>query len=142
MIKSFTELTTWKKSHILVLDIYFITKSFPKNEIYSLTNQMRRCAVSITSNIAEGFSRKSYKEKLHFYSIASGSLSELKNQLLIARDIHYINRADYDGIVEKAHLSHKLLHGLISKTKQYSQSNLQPPTSIIYHLKWKRLPHL
>lgn len=124
MIKAFTDLTTWKNSHILVLDIYTITRSFPKDELYSLTNQMRRCSVSITSNIAEGFSRRSYKEKLHFYSIASGSLSELKNQLIIARDIQYISDADFNIIAEKANSSHRLLNGLISKTKQYSISNL------------------
>ena len=81
-IKSFTDLNAWKEGHVLVLDIYGITKKFPKEEIFGIVSQMRRCSVSITSNIAEGFSRQSYKEKVQFYSISRGSITELQNQLL------------------------------------------------------------
>lgn len=75
-IKSFTDLNVWKEGHKLVLQVYKLTKEFPKEELFGLTNQIRRAAVSITSNIAEGFSRHSYKEKLQFYSTALGSLTE------------------------------------------------------------------
>ena len=84
-IKSFTDLNAWKESHKLVLMVYGVTKTFPREEIFALVSQMRRCAVSITSNIAEGFSRQSYKEKVQFYSISQGSVTELQSQLLIAR---------------------------------------------------------
>ena len=83
-IKSFTDLTAWKEGHKLVLLIYKLTKKFPKEESYGLTDQIRRCSVSITSNIAEGFSRKSQKEKLQFYHMSLGSLlvSKLLNGLI------------------------------------------------------------
>ena len=69
-IKSFVDLDAWKEGHKLVLVIYNLTKAFPHEEAFGLNSQMRRCAVSITSNIAEGFSRQSYKEKIQFYSIS------------------------------------------------------------------------
>jgi four helix bundle protein len=69
-IKSFTDLNLWRKGHKLVLIVYKITSSFPKEEIFGLSSQMRRCAVSITSNIAEGFSRESFKDKIRFYYMA------------------------------------------------------------------------
>src|SRR3989344_224377 len=85
-IQSFTDLEVWRESHKLVLMVYKFTKNFPKNELFGLTSQLRRAVVSITSNIAEGFSRFSYKEKIQFYSIAFGSLTEVQNQLLISKD--------------------------------------------------------
>ena len=97
-ITSFTKLHTWKKAHSLVLKVYSITKSFPKDELYGLVNQMRRCSVSITSNIAEGFTRQSKKEKVQFYYTAKGSLVELQNQLLISRDVKYIDDKTFNDI--------------------------------------------
>lgn len=116
-INSFTDLIVWREGHKLVLQIYKITKRFPKEEMYSLTNQMKRAAVSITSNIAEGFGRQTYKEKAQFYFIAQGSLIELKNQLLIARDIDYIEKKDFSKSAKQSNKVHKLLSGLIKKTK-------------------------
>src|SRR4030067_3416968 len=89
-IKSFTDLGAWKESHKLVLMIYDISKNFPREEMFGLTIQIRRAAVSITSNIAEGFSRKTYKEKTQFYFMAIGSNTEIRNQLIIAKDLKYI----------------------------------------------------
>jgi len=80
-IKTFKDLETWKQAHKLVLVIYKLTKTFPKEEKYSLTDQIRRAVVSISSNIAEGFARDSKKDKIRFYSIALGSLIEVQNQL-------------------------------------------------------------
>src|SRR3989338_8067616 len=94
-IQSFTDLTAWRRGHELVLMVYRKTGSFPQKEQFSLTDQMRRAAVSITSNIAEGFSRQSQKEKVQFYSIAKASLTELQNQLLIARDIGYTEKDNF-----------------------------------------------
>jgi len=96
-ISSFTDLNTWKEAHKLVLQIYILTKKFPKEEAYSLTDQIRRCTVSISSNIAEGFSRQSKKEKLQFYYTSKGSLTELQNQILIARDVGYINKEEFSN---------------------------------------------
>ena len=112
-IKNFTDLIVWQEAHKLVLDIYKITKLFPKAEIYSLTSQMCRCAVSISSNIAEGFSRKSIKEKTQFYYISKGSLTELQNQLIIAKDLTYIEEEIYKNLESQTILVHKLLNGLI-----------------------------
>lgn len=97
--------------------IYNITKTFPKEEIFGLTSQIRRCAVSITSNIAEGFSRQSYKEKLQFYSIAPGSTTELQNQLLIVKDINYITKEQFQDIAEQSVKVHKIINGLIKSSK-------------------------
>src|SRR3989344_2032733 len=90
-IGDFTDLIVWQKAHLLVLQIYKITRIFPSYEKFALVIQMQRAAVSITSNISEGFARRSKKEKLQFYYMALGSLSELRNQLLISRDLKYID---------------------------------------------------
>lgn len=116
-IKTFTDLNAWKEGHKLVLEIYTITKKFPKEEIFGLTIQLRRASVSVTSNIAEGFSRNSYKEKLNFYSISLGSLTEVQNQLLIARDIKYIEMNEFKKIAESTVVVSKLINGLIKSTK-------------------------
>ncbi len=118
-IKDFTDLTTWKESHKLVLLIYKCTKYFPRDEMYSLVDQMHRAAVSITSNIAEGFGRQSYKEKIQFYYLAQGSLTELKNQLIIALDVEYLPNEEYLKIKLQADTSHKLLQGLIRSSKEF-----------------------
>ncbi|MDA3840442.1 MAG: four helix bundle protein [Patescibacteria group bacterium] len=111
-----------EKSHELVLEIYKITKTFPKEELFGLTSQIRRAAVSITSNIAEGFSRNSYKDKLKFYYISQGSLTELQNQLLIAKDVEYIISVVFKSLADKTVVSHKLINGLIKKSKEIYDS--------------------
>ena len=116
-IKKFTDLNAWKEGHKLVLIIYGITKGFPKEELFGLVSQLRRCAVSITSNIAEGFSRQSYKEKLQFYSMALGSVTELQNQLLVARDVGYITDKKFKEIAEQSIIVHKIINGLIKSSK-------------------------
>ncbi len=111
-IKSFTDLVAWKRGHELVLIIYKLTKNFPKEESYGLTDQMRRCAVSINSNIAEGFSRQGEKEKRQFYFTSKGSLTELKNQLLVARDVGYLSKDEFGKVASKTVEVHKLINGL------------------------------
>ena len=122
-IKDFKDLIVWKESHKLVLNIYEVTKSFPKEEIFGLVSQMRRCAVSITSNIAEGFGRQGYKEKIQFFYISQGSIIELKNQMEICKDVCYIEKAVYDDLIKQSDLSHRLLQGLITKTKTFLNLN-------------------
>ena len=119
-IKSFTDLIVWQKGHKFVLQIYRITKLFPKEEQFGLISQLRRAAVGITSTIAEGFSRSTYKDKSRFYVIALGSLSEVQNQLLIARDIGYLSATEFKKLAEITIELSKLLNGLIKKTKQIS----------------------
>ncbi len=116
-IRSFTDLDAWKEGHALVLAIYKTTKQFPREEVFGLISQMRRCSVSITSNIAEGFSRQSYSEKAYFYSIAQGSVTELQNQLFITRDVGYVTIHEFDGLMPQAVKVHKIISGLIKKSK-------------------------
>lgn len=121
-IQSFTDLNVWREGHKLVVLIYKITKTFPKEEIYSLIDQMRRAAASITANIAEGFGRQTYKEKVQFYYMAQGSLTELKNFILIAKDVGYLKAEDYQNLVDQINLTHRLLQGLIKKSKTFIKS--------------------
>src|SRR4030042_2667965 len=116
-IKSFTDLITWKEGHKLVLLIYKETKSFPTEEKLGLTSQIRRAAVSITSNIAEGFSRSSNKEKTKFFYTSLASLTEVQNQLLIARDLFYLKKDSFDQIALQSIVVGKLLNGLIKSAK-------------------------
>ena len=114
------DLEVWNKAIKLVTDIYIITKNYPKDEIYALTSQMRRCAVSIPSNIAEGCTRFSDKETLKFLSIAMGSISELETQIVISKNIGYIE--DIDSIISQISSVKKLILGLVkylnTKTEQ------------------------
>ena len=87
--KSFKDLIVWQKSFALVKEIYKITKLFPKDEIFALSQQMKRCAVSIPSNIAEGYGRQHNKEYQQFLSIAYGSLCELETQYLLSVDLDF-----------------------------------------------------
>ncbi len=118
-IKSFTDLKAWEEGHKLLLLIYKTTKGFPKEELFCLTSQMRRAALSITSNIAEGFGRHGLKEKIQFYYLAQGSLTELKNQILAAKDIGYLSKENIDLLVKQANIAHQLLQGLLTKTKSF-----------------------
>lgn len=118
-IKTFTDLKVWREGHNLVILVYRITKKFPKEEPYSLIDQMRRSVSSVTSNVAEGFGRQGYKEKIQFYYLAQGSLAELKNQILIAKDIGYLDKEDMKVLIESANNTHKLLQGLITKSKTF-----------------------
>lgn len=112
-IKSFTDLRAWKEAHLLVLMVYKMTKLFPGDELFGLTNQIRRCAISVSSNIAEGFSRHSSAEKKQFYYLALGSLTELQNQLLIAKDVEYITVEIFHNTAEQSIVVSKLINSLI-----------------------------
>ncbi len=119
-IEEFTDLVAWQEGHKLVLMIYKLTKTFPKEETYSLVDQLRRAVVSITSNIAEGFGRQGYKEKVQFYYLAKGSLVEVKNQIFIAKDLEYISNDTFDSTFQQLNTTQKLLQGLIKSTKRLS----------------------
>jgi len=124
MIKDFTDLQAWQHGHKLVLKVYKLTDNFPQKEMYGLGDQIRRAVVSITSNIAEGFGRHTYKEKIQYYYQAHGSLTEVKNQLIIAKDVNYISMEEFNDTLDQLVNSHRLLLGLIAKTKLFlSQSS-------------------
>lgn len=116
-IQSFTDLRTWRGGHNLVLDIYKVTKKFPSDEQFGLTSQLRRAIVSFTSNIAEGFGRKSRKEKTQFYFVALGSLIEVQNQLLIARDVGYITKEEFNNLARQTVEISKMTNGLIKSSE-------------------------
>ncbi len=116
-LKYFTDLIAWKEGHKLVLMIYKETELFPKEEKYGIVNQIRRASVSITSNLAEGFSRQSYKEKSQFYSISLGSVTELQNQLIISRDLKYVSNDIFNSIIDQSIIVHKITNALIKSSK-------------------------
>jgi len=116
-ITKFTDLVTWQEAHKLALLIYKIVKSFPREERFSLIDQMRRAAVSVTSNIAEGFGRKSSKDKNQFYTHSKGSLIELQNQLILSKDVGYLKDDIFREIAKQTVVVHKLLVGLIKATR-------------------------
>jgi four helix bundle protein len=109
-MRSFKELKVWLKAHKLVLFIYKITKKFPEDEKFGLVSQMRRAAVSIASNIVEGFHRYSDKVSNNFYDIADGSIEELKYQLILSRDLKYLSLGDYDFASGLSEEVSKMLH--------------------------------
>lgn len=95
---AFEKLEVWQLAKNLVVEIHKLTKTFPKEELFGMVSQMNRAALSVASNIAEGSSRKSSKDKAHFYEISYGSLMELISQLIIARELDFINKDDF-GII-------------------------------------------
>ena len=86
---NFQDLVVWQKAHQFVLDVYIFTSKFPKEEVYGLTSQSRRAAVSVPANIAEGFRKRSKADKARFFNIAQGSLEEMRYYLILANDLHY-----------------------------------------------------
>jgi len=118
---SFERLNVWKKARELVIKIYACTKKFPTEERFGLTSQLQRAAVSVASNLAEGTSRSSFKEKLRFTEIAYGSLMETYCQLMIAKDLNYIVTEDLDNVLPLINEIAKMLNALRS-TQQNSIS--------------------
>ncbi len=112
--KSFTSLNVWICSRELVKQLYLLTKDFPKEELYSLTSQMRRAAISIPSNIAEGVARNHDKETIQFLHISKGSLYELETQLYLSYDIGYLKEQQLSAILIKIEDCKKLISGFIN----------------------------
>ena len=92
--KKFEDLVVWQKAHSLVMRIYKLSKGFPKDELFGLTSQLRRAAVSIPANIVEGFKRATIPEKLRYFNIAQGSLEEVRYYMILTRDLEYANALD------------------------------------------------
>ena len=119
-MKTHKDLEVWKKAIDFVTVIYRTTASFPKEELYSLTSQMRRAAISIPSNIAEGAARKSNKEFVQFLYIALGSVVELETQLIIATNLGFVDNTQCLSLCQQVEEIGKMLNGLI----KYKRSNL------------------
>nr|WP_297306892.1 four helix bundle protein [uncultured Flavobacterium sp.] len=117
-MRTHKDLEVWKLSIDFVTEIYAITKSYPKEEQFGITNQIRRAAVSVPSNIAEGAGRRSDKEFLQFLYIALGSVQEIDTQLLISLNLEFISKSDYDNLMTKLNQISKMLFGLIKSIKQ------------------------
>ena|SRR3989344_3740288 len=112
-IRHFRDLRVWRESHTLVLLVYELTRKFPSEEQFGLSNQSRRAAVSVTSNIAEGFGRNTARDKKHFYMTAKASLAEIQNQMIIAKDLGYITEREFEEIYACSVISDKLLTNFI-----------------------------
>ena len=109
---NFRELNVWKKSRILAKEVYLLSSQFPDSEKFGLTSQIRRSAISIASNIAEGSSRKSTKDFARFLRISLGSAFELETQLLLMKDLKFINESEVEPIIQRIQEIQKMLIGL------------------------------
>lgn len=127
-ILSYRELDVWKHSRILVKSIYQITRAFPKDEQFGLTNQLRRAAVSVPSNIAEGCGRNHAKDSIQFFFIARGSLYEVETQVIVSFDLDYLSQQDLDSTLDQIIKCKKILNGFINYYQ--SKTNNQQPTTI------------
>ncbi len=117
-VKNFQDLTTWKKAHNFVIEVYKTTKFFPEEEKFGITNQIRRSSSSICANISEGY-RKSTKDFIRFLTIAQASLEETKYHLILSKDLQYYSISKFHNLYEKADEIGKMLNGLIKKLKAH-----------------------
>ena len=108
-MRDFHKLMIWQRSHQLTLKVYHASKLFPNEELYGLTSQIRRAASSIPTNIAEGCGRNSNKDFAHFLQIAIGSASEVEYELLLAKELNYINANDYQLLVDETIAVRKMI---------------------------------
>ncbi len=112
-IKDFYDLNAWKKAHQFAIQIYKATENFPKEELYGITSQIRRSAFSVSANIAEGFSRFHFNDKIRFYHNARGSISETQNFLLLTKDLGLLNDGQFELLFDLSEQANKLINGLI-----------------------------
>lgn len=116
-MKDFKNLQVWEKSHFLTLSIYEVTKSFPKEELFGLTSQIRRAAASMPTNIAEGCGRSTDPDFARFLQIAFGSACEVEYQLILARDLEYVEEGVFSKVTDELITVKKMLASLISKIR-------------------------
>ncbi len=116
-MKDFRQLQVWEKGHRLALEIYRVTQSFPREELYGLISQMRRSATSIPTNIAEGCGRRTDLDFARFLQFAMGSASELEYQLLLARDLGFLNDEGYQPLTEDVEEVKRMLTGLLKRLR-------------------------
>jgi len=117
MAQHYKDLIAWQKAMDLVAAIYAVTEKFPKREVYSLTDQIRRAAVSVPSNIAEGQAHYNHREFLHFLQHSRGSLAELETQILLAQRLNYVAPTDADPLLRQIEELGRILNGLINSIR-------------------------
>ncbi len=122
MVKNFYELDVWKKAKDVVVLIYKITKAFPKEERFGLSDQMRRAANSVCANIAEGFSRYHTKDKIKFYYNARGSLSETQSHILIAKELDYLNSEVAAELQKRLNVIKQMINAMINSISNISKT--------------------
>jgi len=126
MIKSYKDLDVWKKSVELVKRVYSATQNFPKEEIYGLTNQIRRSVISISSNIAEGKSRQHVNEYIQFLYIGLGSCAELESQITVAKELGYLNNEAEKEIMGELDYIGRMFTNLIKSLRAPNTKHLEP----------------
>ncbi len=117
MVRTFKDLIVWQEALGLVVDVYKVTEKFPKSEMYGLTSQIRRSAVSVPSNIAEGNQRNSIPQYLQFVSIARGSLGEVETQIILSYKLDYVDKNTQDDLLLKVEKIGRLIGGLMKSLK-------------------------
>lgn len=122
-IKSFTDLEAWQQAHKLRVAILLAIRDFPVEYRFGLSDQMQRAAISVSSNIAESFGRRTIKEKLRFYDISRGSMTELQDQMIAAKDIDVISSSEFDKLASQSIRVHKLIHGLMRSLRAASHES-------------------
>jgi four helix bundle protein len=130
-MKSYKDLIVWQKSMVMAKEAYEATRHFSKDEIYGLTSQMRRSAVSIPSNIAEGWGRQSKGDYIHFLKVAQGSAAEFETQLILSSEIGYMAKETLDPLLNKLGEIQKMLNSLIRSLSSDTQFSKRP-----------KLPHI
>ncbi len=135
MLRGYRELKVWQKSMDLVEESYRLTAAFPRNELYGLTSQLRRAAVSVAANIAEGHGREHLGDYLRSLSIANGSLMELETHLLIGRRMNYVPAQDEQGFLQHAAEVGRMLAGLVRALKRRSHADTRHLTPDTYSVR-------
>jgi four helix bundle protein len=129
MGQTFRELVAWQRAMQLVTEVYRLTEQFPRKETYGLTSQIRRAAVSVASNIAEGQARHSHREFLRFLSIARGSIAEVQTQLLIAQNLSYVDTTQADSLITQASDVCRLVNALYSAIERRTKNEERRTTT-------------
>jgi four helix bundle protein len=129
-ISNFTDLDAWKVNHELVLKVYKLTIKFPKDERFGVVDQLRRAVSSITANIAEGWGRYHYADRIKFYYNARGSSCEVQNFLILAEDLNYLTHKDFVELNDLVEKGAKVINGLIRSTGRFKTVNRNPRSVI------------
>ena len=122
-VKNFYDLKVWQDAHGVTIEIYKVTKNFPKEEQFGLISQIRRAASSITANIAEGFGRFHYKDKIKFYQQARGSAMEVQDHLFLSKDLGYLNNDLANNLFDEINIVIKEINGLVSSINNQLKNN-------------------
>jgi four helix bundle protein len=140
MLRNYRDLQVWQKAYQLCLEVYKATGEFPKHELYGITAQIRRAAVSIPSNISEGYGRKTTKEYIQFLYVAYGSICELETQILLAGDLGYLSRAEsrklQDMIAEVERMLKALINSLERKPSTHCSLDPLAPRTLLFGISW------